>query len=92
MNDAQIAWIYLNQIKDKEEKQQEAFEYLNWIKWFINPEMAQKYESMQEGNDDSQRMSDDSLRESVTEDLRERGFSEDEIHKQLRMLQLEDQE
>ena len=55
------------------------FQFMDWYKWYVNPQMAKAIEEKQEGQERGASMSDDMFAEMVAAGLRQEGRTEEEI-------------
>jgi len=76
LNDYQIAWSYLNVLEDEREWQETIFQFLDWFKWYVNPQMAKK---MEEIDSSGISMEDEAFAAVIADGLRKEGKSEEEI-------------
>ena len=87
MNDAQLAWSYLNIVEDVKETHKTIKAFLDWFKWFVNPEASRAAEEA-----DKRKISVDPEQyiKTIRQAMKEEGKSEEEIEEVVQSIINED--
>ena len=78
MNDIQVAWCYLNIVEDQREMQQMIYEFMDWYKWYVNPQMAK---AMEERDQNAVSVDDENFMRMVADGLRAEGREEEDVQR-----------
>jgi len=83
LNNAQIAWIYLNELREQKERNKSYADLINVLKWFINPTLSKKLEEKEKSRVD---MDSEQFNEFIAVELRKQGMTEQQIEDYIKDL------